>query len=172
VFKSNFSTSSGYQRTIAVVYDGSSTYGLAMDSGAKALNSWSYTYNSGTLTISSVGTNNGGYFHQPGYYQLTYAVEGSGGNYQSKTVYATSSQQVITADSAYDALKQVTIPAVTTTNLSASNIINGVTIQVGDAADSDRIASVTGNVVLQNYYTGSSAPSSSTGSNGDLYLQS
>lgn len=32
-------------------------------------------------------------------------------------------------------------------------------------------ASITGNVVLQNYYTGSSAPSSSLGNNGDLYLQ-
>lgn len=173
IFKSNFSTSSGYQRVIAVVYDGTDTYGMEMDSSAKYSNAhWSYSYNNGSLTLSSNGTNAGGYFHQPGYYQLTYAVEGSSGNYQSKTVYATSSQQVITADSAYDALKKVTIPAVTTTNLSASNIINGVTIQVGDAADSDRIASVTGNVVLQNYYTGSSTPSSSLGSNGDLYLQS
>lgn len=172
IFKSNFSTSSGYQRVITVVYDGTNTYGMEMDSSAKYSDAhWSYSYNNGSLTITSSGTNAGGYFHQPGYYQLTYATEGSSGNYQSKTVYATSSQQVITADSAYDALKQVTIPAVTTTNLSASNIINGVTIQVGDSADSDRIASVTGNVVLQNYYTGSSAPSSSTGSNGDLYLQ-
>lgn len=172
IFKSNFSTSSGYQRVIVVVYDGTSIYGMEMDSSAKHSTAhWTYSYSSGSLTITSSGTNAGGYFHQPGYYQLTYAVEGSSGNYQSKTVYATSSQQVITADSAYDALKQVTIPAVTTTNLSASNIINGVTIQVGDSADSDRIASVTGNVVLQNYYTGSSAPSSGTGSNGDLYLQ-
>ena len=77
IFKSNFSTSSGYQRVISVVYDGMSTYGLAMDSGAKALSSWSYTYNNGSLTVSSVGTNNGGYFHQPGYYQLTYGVGGS-----------------------------------------------------------------------------------------------
>ena len=45
-------------------------------------------------------------------------------------------------------------------DLVASNIVNGV-----------QIFGVTGNVVLQNYYTGSSAPSSSTGSNGDLYLQ-
>ena len=45
-------------------------------------------------------------------------------------------------------------------NLVASNIIDGVSI-----------FGVTGNVVLQNYYTGSSAPSASTGSNGDLYLQ-
>lgn len=45
-------------------------------------------------------------------------------------------------------------------DLVSSNIVNGV-----------QIFGVTGNVVLQNYYTGSSAPSSSTGSNGDLYLQ-
>jgi hypothetical protein len=48
-----------------------------MDSGAKALSSWSYTYSNGTLTVSSAGTNNGGYFHQPGYYQLTYGVGGT-----------------------------------------------------------------------------------------------
>ena len=76
IFKSDFGTSSGYQRVITVVYDGSSTYGLAMDSGAKAQTSWSYTYNAGSLTITSTGTNNGGYFHQPGYYQLTYGVGG------------------------------------------------------------------------------------------------
>lgn len=64
-----------------------------------------------------------------------------------------------------------TIAAVTTSNLSASNIVSGVTIKVGDSSDDDRVASVTGNVVLQNYYTGSSTPSSSLGQNGDLYLQ-
>ena len=65
-----------------------------------------------------------------------------------------------------------TISPVTTTNLSAGNILNGVTIKVGDSSDDDCVASVTGNVVLQNVYTGSSAPSSSTGSNGDIYIQS
>lgn len=45
-------------------------------------------------------------------------------------------------------------------DLVASNIVSGV-----------QIFGVTGNVVLQNYYTGSSAPSSSLGANGDLYLQ-
>ena len=46
-------------------------------------------------------------------------------------------------------------------DLVASNIVSGV-----------QIFGVTGNVVLQNYYTGSSAPSSSLGSNGDIYIQS
>lgn len=76
-FKSNFGTSSGYQRVITVVYDGNTTYGLAMDSSAKAQTSWTYTYNNGSLTISSSGTNAGGYFHQPGYYQLTYGIGGT-----------------------------------------------------------------------------------------------
>ena len=64
-----------------------------------------------------------------------------------------------------------TIAAVTTSNLSASNIVSGVTIKVGDSSDDDCVASVTGSVILQNYYTGSSTPASSLGSNGDLYLQ-
>ena len=46
-------------------------------------------------------------------------------------------------------------------NLVGSNILSGKSI-----------FGVNGTVVLQNFYTGSSAPSSSTGSNGDLYLQS
>lgn len=77
IFKSNFSTSSGYQRVIAVVYDGTDVYGMEMDSSAKYSNAhWSYSYSSGSLTITSSGTNAGGYFHQPGYYQLTYGVGG------------------------------------------------------------------------------------------------
>ena len=114
IFKSNFSSSSGYQRVITVVYDGTDTYGLAMGSGAVAsTTAWSYSYSSGSLTITSQGTNNGGYFHQPGYYQLTYAIDNGGGNYQTKSVTYTpsTSEQTasITADNGYDALKKVNI---------------------------------------------------------------
>lgn len=126
LFKSDFSASSGYQRVIAVAYDGEDIYGLAMGSGAKAQTSWSYTYNNGTLTITSQGTNNGGYFHQPGYYQLTYGTATGGGNYQSKTVTPSASDQVITADVGYDALKKVTVEG--DADLIASNIKSGVSI--------------------------------------------
>ena len=72
IFKSNFGTSSGYQRVIATGYNGTNIIGLAMDSAAHPSNSyWTQSYNNGSLTITSQGTNAGGYFHQPGYYQLT-----------------------------------------------------------------------------------------------------
>lgn len=92
-----------------------------------------------------------------------------------------------------------TIKAVKVTGLAASNVASGVTVKVGDANDDDRITSVTGtftsdanataadivsgksgyvngvkvngSLVIVNYYTGSSAPSNSLGSNGDIYLQ-
>lgn len=77
---------------------------------------------------------------------------------QEKSVTPSSSQQVITPDTGYNGFSKVTVNG--DSDLVSSNIVNGV-----------QIFGVTGNVVLQNYYTGSSAPSSSTGSNGDLYLQ-
>lgn len=89
IFKSNFGTSSGYQRVITVVYDGNDIYGLAMDSGAKVSTAWTYTYNNGSLTITSQGTNNGGYFHQPDYYQLTYMVGGEPPEIQTEPITIT-----------------------------------------------------------------------------------
>lgn len=65
-----------------------------------------------------------------------------------------------------------TIKAVTVSGLSAANIASGVTVNIGDSADADRIMSVTGTLAFQTIYTGSSAPSASQGVNGDIYIQS
>ena len=46
----------------------------------------------------------------------------------------------------------------------ANEIMSGETAYVNGAK-------VTGSLVINKYYTGSSAPSSSLGSNGDIYLQ-
>ena len=148
VFKSSFSTSSGYQRVIDVVNDGTNTYGHAFDSSAKAQTSWTYSYSGGSLTITSSGTNNGGYFHQPGYYQLTYAVDDSAPQYEtiSKTYRASTSAQseTITPSSGYDAIEEVSIsiPAVSQTNLTAANIKSGTTISISNG--STNLWSVTG----------------------------
>ena len=143
IFKSSFSTSSGYQRVIDVVNDGTSTYGNAFDSSAKALTSWSYTYSGGSLTISSTGTNNGGYFHQPGYYCLVYAVDPNALTFQNKTgVGASTSSQTIYADSGYDALESVQINAVSQTNLVAGNIKSGTTVTISNG--NTNLWSVTG----------------------------
>lgn len=107
IFKSNFSTSSGYQRVIEVVNDGTNTYGMAMDSSAKAQTSWSYSYGGGSLTITSNGTNNGGYFHQPGYYQLTYLVDSSAPSLGTKTITANGTYNA--EDDGYDGYSSVTV---------------------------------------------------------------
>ena len=60
----------------------------------------------------------------------------------AQTIYPSTSDQTIN-NGRYLTGNQ-TIKAVTTTNLTADNIKSGVTVQIGDSADSDRVASVTG----------------------------
>ena len=74
-FTSNFGTSSGYSRAIAVNVDTTDmdTYGLEMTNQASyAYDHWTPTFSNGTLTLASDSASQGGYFHQPGYYTLVY----------------------------------------------------------------------------------------------------
>lgn len=86
------------------------------------------------------------------------------------TYYPSTTDQTISASQYLTGAQ--TIKAVTVSGLSAANIASGVTVNIGDSADADRIMSVTGTLAFQTIYTGSSAPSASTGVNGDIYIQS
>ena len=135
IFKSNFSTSSGYQRVIAVRSDGTTIDGLEMDSSAKPALHWTASYSNGSLTITSQGTNAGGYFHQPGYYQLTYAVGGDS-TLQKKTVTPTTSQQIVTADTAqgYTALSQVTVNAIPSSYVQPTSTVGATTYRASTSS--------------------------------------
>ena len=85
-------------------------------------------------------------------------VAASSPRLQTKTVTPRTSSQTVKPDSGYDGLSQVTVSG--DYNLVSGNIISGKTI-----------FGVPGSVVIQRYYTGSSEPSSSTGSHGELYFQ-
>lgn len=60
----------------------------------------------------------------------------------AQTIYPSASDQTINSGRYLTGTQ--TIKGVTTTNLTADNIKSGVTVQIGDSADSDRVASVTG----------------------------
>lgn len=87
----------------------------------------------------------------------------------AQTIHPSTSDQTI-ASGRYLTGNQ-TIKAVTVSGLSASNVLSGVTVKIGDSTDDDCVASVSGSVAFQTIYSGSSAPSPSQGVNGDIYIQ-
>ena len=55
---------------------------------------------------------------------------------------------------------------ITSTSVTASDVVSGGVFFTADGSQA------TGTLNIVTYYTGSSAPSSSLGNNGDIYLQS
>lgn len=87
----------------------------------------------------------------------------------AQTIHPSTSDQTISSGR-YLTGNQ-TIKAVTFSGLSASNILSGVTVKIGDSTDDDCVTSVSGSVSFQTIYSGSSAPSSAQGVDGDIYIQ-
>lgn len=142
IFKSNFGTSSGYQRVITAAEYSGTVVGHEMDSSAHPAQHWTSSYSGGSLTISSQGTNQGGYFHQPGYYQLTYAISGDQ-TLQTKTVTPTTSTQNVTADTAqgYTALKKVVVNPIPSSYVEPTSTVGATTYRA--STSSQTIASGT-----------------------------
>lgn len=150
-----------------------------------------------TKTITANGTYNptsGKYFSS-----VTVNVSAEDFNTQAKTVTPTESTQTVSPDNGYDGLSTVTVNPISSnyigsgvTTKSAATITPTTTDQTIDAGQylsgaqtvkgdrnlvSENIISgksifgVSGSVVIQKYYTGTSEPPSSLGNNGDIYLK-
>ena len=161
------STASYYK--ISAVANGSAT-------GPSNLSGTSATVSTGTntLTLTKTGitttpTVSAGYVSSATASTATVTLTASVTTKAAATYYPSTSDQTISASQYLTGAQ--TIKAVVVSGLAANKILSGTTVTVGDSVNASRITSVTGNVVIQHYYTGSSAPSSSLGENGDIYLQ-
>ena len=79
-------------------------------------------------------------------------------NNQDKTVTPSATQQIITADSGYTGLGNITILG--DNNLTSNNIANGISI-----------FGVTGSLKFVTCYSGTGVPDNSQGNDGDIYLR-
>lgn len=159
------------------------------------------TTGTNTLTLTKTGitttpTVSAGYISSATASTATVTLTASVTTKAAATYYATTSDQTISANQYLTGTQ--TIKALSQTNLSAANIKVGTTISVNNGnanvwsvagtytSDATATATdilsgetayvngnkITGSLSLTTVYHGSSAPSSSTGSNGDIYIQS
>ena len=148
--------SAGAYYVISAVANGSATAPASISGTAASISTGTNTLTL-TKTVSVTPTVSAGY-----------VSAGTAGN----------SSVSLTASVTTKAAATIT-PTTTNQTIAAGTYITGTQTIAGDAdlvgsniLSTANIFGVQGTVVVQNYYTGSSAPSSSTGSNGDLYLQS
>ena len=156
-------------QTTKSVSTGSATGPSTVSATAASVSTGTNTLTLTKTNVSTTPTVSAGYVSSATASTATVTLTASVTTKAATTYHPSTSAQTIAASQYLTGAQ--TIAAVTTSNLSASNIVSGVTIKVGDSSDDDCVASVTGSVVLQNYYTGSSAPASSLGQNGDIYIQ-
>ena len=159
-------TASGATVTIpAGYYSSQTTKSVTSGSatGPTSLSGSSATVSTGTNTITLTKTGvtttptvSAGYVSSATASTATVALTASVTTKAAATITPTTTNQTIASGTYLTGTQTISGDS----NLVASNIISGVSI-----------FGVSGSVVIQHYYTGSSAPSSSLGSNGDIYLQ-
>ena len=149
-------------------YDGLSSVQInAMPTGSAtgptSLSGSSATVSTGTNTItltktgvSTTPTVSAGYVSAATSSSATVALTASVTTKAAATITPSTSNQTISSGTYLTGTQTISGDA----NLVGSNIISGKSI-----------FGVSGTVVINKYYTGSSAPSSSLGSNGDIYIQ-
>lgn len=69
------------------------------------------------------------------------------------------------------AINKVVYNSTTLIDLSGDSLADASNLVSGQTAHDRTGTQITGTLVIQEYYTGSSTPSSSLGNNGDLYLK-
>ena len=150
-----------------------------------------------TKSVTSNGTykpTNGKYFSS-----VTVNVPSETFNTQTKTVTPTESTQTVSPDNGYNGLSTVTVNPISSTyvgsgitrksaatitpttinqTINAGQYLSGAQTIKGDGnlvpeniISGKSIFGVSGSVVIQKYYTGTSDPSSSLGNDGDIYLK-
>lgn len=151
-----YNSAGGYYK-ISAVANGSAT-------GPSSLSGSSATVTTGTNTItltktgvSTTPTVSAGYVSSATSSTATVALTASVTTKAAATITPGTSNQTIASGTYLTGIQTISGDA----NLVASNILSGVSI-----------FGVSGSVVLQTVYAGSGAPSSSLGSNGDIYIQS
>lgn len=150
-----YNSAGGYYK-ISAVANGSAT-------GPSSLSGSSATVTTGTNTItltktgvSTTPTVSAGYVSSATSSTATVALTASVTTKAAATITPGTTNQTIASGTYLTGTQTISGDS----NLVASNIISGKTI-----------FGVSGSVVIQHYYTGSSTPSSSTGVNGDIYLK-
>lgn len=115
----------------------------------------------------------------------------------ARVISPSTTDQIITSGTYLTG--NTTVKAIQLSNLTAANIKSGVTVKVGDELDDDCVTGITGTftsdatatandivsgetayvdgrqitgtLIINKYYTGSTAPASSLGADGDIYIQ-